>query len=246
MNIEQALTQFNYNPDVNPTELARVIGFSDEEIVKINVYWNPVFNKGWLYLSDELILGELTDKNSKDTLKDFYKHRLLNSAEFIENRDFKKITKDDELVRMDQMVDSSNFPNQKNTSKLGAKKYYAITGACLKKLLMQAKSTKGIAARNYYLKVEDIAVAMKDYILAIKNRELDTISKQLEDERNVLQRIECFIENTKKLEPDSYIYVATSNNLARNNKFKIGSVDTKTAKALKARLSTYNARGGRR
>ena len=89
---------------------------------------------GWLYLSDELILGELTDETGKDAIAHFYSRRLLKSAEFIENRDFKKITKDDELVRIDQMVDSSILVSRKHN-----KKYYAITGSCLKKLRLQRK-----------------------------------------------------------------------------------------------------------
>ena len=63
---------------------------------------------------------------------------MLNSAEFVEDHDFKKITKDDELVQT-YLTSDSYVPNEKNKAKQGAKKYYAITGACLKKLRLQRK-----------------------------------------------------------------------------------------------------------
>ena len=62
------------------------------------MFWKPAFNGGWIYLSDEIILEQMTNENSKDALQNFY-NRVLMTDDYVEGIDYKKISKDDELVK---------------------------------------------------------------------------------------------------------------------------------------------------
>ena len=51
----------------------------------------------WIYLSDELILGNLTNETKKDAIRHFH-NRILLKGDFQEGIDYKEIKKDDGLV----------------------------------------------------------------------------------------------------------------------------------------------------
>jgi hypothetical protein len=59
--IKNSLVKFK-NTEVTPIELAQFIGFSKDELKMLDIFWNPTFNKGWIYLSDEIILDNLTNE----------------------------------------------------------------------------------------------------------------------------------------------------------------------------------------
>ena len=54
---------------------------------------------GWIYLNDEIILEQMTNETNKDSIPHFYK-RVLRTNNYIEEVDYKKISKDDELVKI--------------------------------------------------------------------------------------------------------------------------------------------------
>ncbi len=37
-------------------EFAKLMNFTEKEVDMLKLYWNPIFNDSWIYLSDELIL----------------------------------------------------------------------------------------------------------------------------------------------------------------------------------------------
>ena len=45
------------------------------------------------------------------------------------------------------------------------KKYYCVTGEAYKCMLMSSKTIKGKATRKYYIKIENLAMVMKEYTL---------------------------------------------------------------------------------
>ena len=125
MNIQDALVKLEYKePDID--QLAILHNFTSDEQKMIKMFWEPAFNQGWLYLSDEIILEQMTNEKGRMALTDFY-NRVLLAEDYIENIDYKKIKKDDELIKKYEEFGSANLLNQKNKSKQTTKKYYAIT-----------------------------------------------------------------------------------------------------------------------
>ena len=206
-------------------QLAEHLGFNADEQKMIKLFWEPAFNKGWIYLSDEIILGQLTKSTSKDALRHFY-NKVFLSDDYVENIDYKKITKKDKLVKMYEEFDSQKFANQKDDenqesneefdsqkfanqnfdedkssaknkdkTKQGAKKYYAITGKTYKDLLQKSTHAKGKTTRDYYHKVEDMARFMKDYISVLHTY---ILQKQMDEQRRQMDEQQKLMDAQKK------------------------------------------------
>jgi prophage antirepressor-like protein len=75
--------------------------------------------------------------------------------------------------------------------------------------------------------------------LHIKNQQLEQKDQQLEEaEEQILCLKELAVSDTR-LDQTQIVYIATSPNYAKRNRFKVGGVQSK--KFLKSRLSTYNS-----
>jgi hypothetical protein len=131
--VEEILKKSNY-ARLTEHELAKYVGFTDEEIKMLMLYWNAAFNESLIYLSDELILNHLTDEVKKDAIVHFIKRILI--PNFKTPDDYQKLNRSNELIAK---FDSPNLANQKDKSKQGAKQYYGVTGECWKKLLIMSK-----------------------------------------------------------------------------------------------------------
>ncbi|CCA61432.1 anti-repressor Ant [Diadromus pulchellus ascovirus 4a] len=85
--------------------------------------------------------------------------------------------------------------------------------------------------------------------LAVQEREREMIEriesekremeKQIELERSMALKLKEIVVNMKAKDPTQIVYIATSEQYARRNRFKIGGV--KSVELLKGRLSTYNS-----
>ena len=125
MNIQDALVKLEYKePDIE--QLAILHNFTSDEQKMIKMFWEPAFNQGWLYLSDEIILEQMTNEKGRMALTNFYK-QILFTEEYIENIDYKKIKKNDELIQKYEEFCSLSIMNKKDTRGGANKKYYAIT-----------------------------------------------------------------------------------------------------------------------
>ena len=105
LNINDMLKKYNYT-EVSNQQLAEHLNFTEEEQKMIQMFWEPAFNGSWIYLNDEIILGQLTKDTSKDALQNFYR-RVLLTEDYKENVDYKKINKDDELIKEYEKMSSS-------------------------------------------------------------------------------------------------------------------------------------------
>ena len=121
--INEALVKYNY-AETSTQQLAEHMGFSTEEQRMLTMFWEPAFNGSWIYLSDEIILGQLTNEKGKDALKDFYNRTLL-ANDYVENIDYKKISKNDELLEKYENFYSAILHNRKKSNR---KLYYAVSG----------------------------------------------------------------------------------------------------------------------
>ena len=252
MSIYDALVKFEYKSPSN-VDLAKHVGFTDAELQTLEMFWEPAFNGGWIYLSDEIILEQMTNEKSRMSLTNFYE-RVLLTDDYIEDIDYKKISKDDELVKNYESFYSSNLMNRNPSNR---KKYYAATGETYKDLLQKSANKKGKATRKYYRKVEQLAIFMKDYIVALHEhlmqKQLDQQTKLLEEKDSAINDQRKLIEekdsnlnriNTvnlelltfKKLnERNESIYIVATYRYATQGVFKVGRT-----KCMKTRISGHN------
>ena len=224
MSICDALVKFEYKSPSN-VDLAKHVGFTDAELQMLDMFWKPTFNKGWIYLSRQLIL----DMNYKQ-VSNFYSDTLRHN--YTENIDYEEVDENHELVRFyDENLNGDKSPFRNIQHKRGkAQKYYIITGTTLKKMLMKCGTKKGDQICDYYLKVEQLAIFMKDYIVALHEH---LMQKQLEQQTKLLEEKDSAINDQTKLieEKDSIIKEKDSN----LNRINIVNLELLTFKKLNER-----------
>ena len=170
--IEQAL---NKDTILSEVELARLAGFTEKEINMLKMFWQPCFNNSWLYLSDDIILEYLTNETGTNAIRNF-NNRILTKFPYVKGTDYEEVTAEHELVKFHYSKLNNDLPARKPGNR---KKYFIVTGSTFKYLLMSSRAVKGHEARLYYKKVESLAIIMKDYLFAQKEKE----RKQLEQEK---------------------------------------------------------------
>jgi phage anti-repressor protein len=261
--IKVALVKHNYN---EPTmmQLAEHFGFSDEELKMLTIFWEPAFNKSWIYLSPSMITNDMGYSKVSDFYKDTMRVHYKNDVDYIEVDSTNPIV--EAYVKYEQnckcgLIRTYNIPHKRGTKQ----KYYLVTGSALKKMLMKAKTSKGDAICDYYIKVEELAMHMRDYISAMhlyisaKHMEsqqllIDNSAKHIAEQQLVItnskqqinemriinERVQLHINNTTTLGKTSTFYIATSKIYAAQNIFKPGCIDNIGDKHLKSRLAQYN------
>jgi len=232
MAICAALVKFDYKePSIQ--QIAEYNGFTESEIKMIELFWSDSFNENWIYLSDEMILNNMTNETGRMALTHFYTQVLF--INFIINVDYKEIKKDDELIKKYEKFYSPLVVNRKTSNR---KKYYAITGETYKELLILSSNKKGKEARKYYLKIEKLAMFYHMYISELHKHLSKEKDKQLKIQENKVMHLNDFVEAAKELTKDEIFYIATTYSYSRQHRFEYGGV--KNENELKPRLSTYN------
>ena len=75
MDIQAALVKFEYK---EPTieQIATHVGFNENEIKLMTLFWSDDFDKNWIYLSDDMILNSMTNETGRMYLTHFYNQVL--------------------------------------------------------------------------------------------------------------------------------------------------------------------------
>ena len=225
--------------DNNHLDLAKYLGrelcgFTIDDEKYVDLFWEPTFNKSWLYLSDEVIIDWMGYKKSKSCISDFIREM---KTKYVEHVDYREVTRDNELVQ-------TCCPGI-NRGKYN-KKYYIITGEALKKMLIRAQTKQGDITCDYFIKVESLCGittrAIFKYIQVQKENELEQVKQESQQQIAKLEskqlKLESFVRNIKKLDKTQLFYIGTTPNYAHQNRFEYGGV--KDPKDLKSRLATYN------
>jgi phage anti-repressor protein len=210
-------------------QLAKLSNYTEEELEYTKLFWETTFNQSWLYLSDNYIKEWLTNERKKDVLRNFYNQNLIKNYE--ENIDYKMVTKDHELVKKYR---SLNLTTDKKAPH--NKKYFIVTGDCLKNLLMTSKTQKGREIRRYYIKTETLAREMSNYLIKYHQLLVTKETKLRTEAEKKALRIDSYIQHFIKKEKHEYIYIATTDINAQESIFKVG----RCKKNLKGRLCVYN------
>jgi hypothetical protein len=90
--IQETLVKYNY-AELTHQQLAEHMDFSADEQQMLTMFWEPTFNSGWIYLSDEMIKNDM----GYNKINSFYIDTLR--KKYIINKDFKEIEKTDDLVK---------------------------------------------------------------------------------------------------------------------------------------------------
>ena len=134
MSIQDALIKFEYK-EPNIDIIAKYNGFTDVEVNMLKMFWNRVFNDGWIYLSKIMIIDAMRYKK----VSDFY--NTIIRKYYQENIDYKEIKKDDDLINKyieipNAILKSLGKPKHKRGK---AQKYYAITSETFLDLIKKSE-----------------------------------------------------------------------------------------------------------
>ena len=218
----------NVNNPLNNIKIAKIIGFSEEELKILKLFWTPCFNDNWFYISDDIIKNYLGyNKDNKNCISNFNNRILLKFGE--KNIDFKLVNSQHKLVKS-----CSSYMMSKIFKHGGSnKKYYIITGDFFKRISMICKTTKGNQIRKYYIKIEKLVQLYTKYIYEINKQQQNIKINNLKNKLNCYQKELTYL---KKLESkQEYIYIISSKIYAEQGLYKIGRT-----KNIKGRLSTLN------
>jgi phage anti-repressor protein len=211
-------------------KLAELAGFNEKELIMVKLFWEPAFNKSWIYLSTEIIHDYFGYKKMEYSTRDFHKKMRENYKKDI---DYIEVDKDHELIE----IYLKNYQDLNLSSKYGGgalKKYYIITGEVLKKMCMRANTVKGNETCDYFIKVEYLCRLMSDYTI----EKLKQDSLKLEQEINIAKNKNLNLITKIKVDsmhkPDGYVYLVTCNQYEAENHFRFGKTDD-----LKSRLENY-------
>ena len=116
------------------------------------------------------------------------------------------------LIKPDEeILDAYNII--KNNRGGNNKKYYKITGRTLKKMLMKCGTKKGDEICDYYLKVEQLAIFMKEYIIALHSfilqNELNNQKLIIDNTKNELNNQKLLKEKAHKQLIEKELMIAT-------------------------------------
>lgn len=217
--VDLAISKLNdTQTEINHIELAKLANFNDEEIEFVKLFWEPAFNKSWIYLTKSMVVDWMGYADSKDTMYNFYTKNLVKNYE--ENVDYKQVDKDDEIVK-----ESHSY--LKTNEKPGNRcMFFLITGECLKTLLMSAKTERGKQVRRFYIKTENLVVTMFEIVKKqqqiMYEEKLQEKIKELEYSKKETLTLKNEIKNNTMFKPNGYVYLATSKLYARNNIFRLG------------------------
>jgi hypothetical protein len=226
--ISQAIVK--YGNKASEQQLAEIVGFTEDEQKMLKIFWEPAFNKSWIVLNKELIKDYFCkNDNSKHMINNFYKRVLF---KYEENIDYKEITCDEYL----STCKNNRSSNLKTNNKGGQNaKYYKVSGECFKMIGMNRNKE----IRKYYIKVEELASFMKDYILELSKRQIAEQEKRLNHANTVNKELLTFKLMKEKKET---LYVMSNKSHASQGLFKVGRTKNKASKRA-ANLNTANPTG---
>lgn len=141
-------------------------------------------------------------------------------------------------------------------------KVYMLTPEAFKKCLMRAQrrpnqTVDPVVYCDYYLLLEKTYKLYTDYEKQLLNNQLKQNQQQLEENqkqlddaksklrsetsklKNQLRKTLEFNQATKKVEPTEYIYIVTTSQYQKTNKFKVGGCQS--FDLIKSRLNQYNS-----
>jgi hypothetical protein len=154
-NVTRCLQAFDYKM-ISVEDMAKHIGFTPDQLKMLKLFWDPSFNKSWMYLSPEFItkdMGYASVGNFYTKLKEDYAERTQ----------YMKVNRNHPLVKKFYLIPDPLRPVPGNRAD-----FYIISSKALREMLMCAMTPEGKKIRGHYLGIDDLGIFMKDYMMALQ------------------------------------------------------------------------------
>lgn len=232
-----------------PKEVAVLCGFSEQQLHMMDMFLDPIFNNGRIYLSPALVKAYFTDGNEDSNIRSFYHNMLF--PYFKEGVDYFYLDPN-KLADM-ELINAAiaNFPKFENTPPPDARggsgrKFIAVSGICYKRLIMMTRTARGVEGREYFLSLEALLMIYREVTNALNE---SVLRKQMEDviaQKNAMEeklkaRAEVIvptIRGKKHYVRHEYMYIATDDAMEKQKTYKFGI--TECSGDLEQRLAGYN------
>ena len=117
------------------------------------------------------------------------------------------------------------------------KRWIIMKTTNFKKAIMRLNTPRREDIQDYYLLLEELVQLYGAYTTQFREKQLKDQIKSNQD--HILLLKDLLIDDQKR-EKTKVLYIATSQNYARQNRFKVGGVEN--TQKLDSRLATYNSR----
>lgn len=233
----------------NPLTEKEIVSFilnNDEEAISIyDKFGDKDFNNKWIYISDNMKREYLTNDKGDNAI-DNVNRRVIQP---ILGESCKNIKKKEmyDLVLNPINCSIINLPSLEDIKQHKGKIYTIMTGECLKFILLSSKTASGKKVRNYFVQIENGFRLLSEYSayitnevfkeeMRLKDEKLREQEEQLKKDKLFKMNMSGFYNNLQRKSKTHFVYIATTQNYASKNLFKIGKTET----SLKCRLFTYN------
>lgn len=141
---------------IQPTDVARADGFSDEELRMMNIFIDPAFNNGRVYLAPEFVKYYLTGASNRGAVANFYSRVLV--PQYHQDIDYFVLDPQNanDRTTIDSCSQSSCWQKCQQPTPKGGRPtsiFYAVSGPCFQDLIMQAHTDAGKQLRTLYIRL---------------------------------------------------------------------------------------------
>jgi hypothetical protein len=206
----------------------REVNFEIRDNLGFDVLWDSVSGKQFTYVGELLLkwMGYEGDRKIKQNFID-----LLDRNDI----EYQEIGFQDPLI--EQFPKIQEEIENMAPMHLARKKWLIMEPDNFKEAVMCLTTRRSKEIRKYYLHLEKLVQLYGAYTSQFREKKLKDQIKVNEDYTLLLQDL---MTDDQKREKTQVIYIATSRNYARQNRFKPGGVES--VSKLTPRLSTYNSR----
>jgi len=195
--------------EVRHLALAKLIGremcgFTEEDEKYVDMFWEPAFNKSWLYVTKDMVHKQFGHEPGKNMMSHFYAKLAKNYEESVE---YKQVGDDHLLAQAHSRECGSGnalIPAEDSCSReFGSKtilaptkgkshggsnkKHYIISGETYKALLQSSNTKDGKRTRKYFIKVESLCVETSKLLSLFADEQMKEVLAVAEREKEQLR-----------------------------------------------------------
>jgi hypothetical protein len=230
---ERVLLALEKSPELmDILTFVKEVEFEIKDNLGFDVLWDSMTGKHRTNVGTMLLnwMGyEGSDRKIKQTFL-----MLLESNEI----EYKEIGFDDPLIEVFPEIQEElkiMLPMNRKT-----KKWLIMEPDNFKEAIMSLTTKRSKEIRKYYLQLEKLIQLYGAYTHQFKDRQLKAKDDEIQANMDHILLLKDLLIDDQKREKTQVIYIATSRNYARQNRFKPGGVES--IEKLPSRFSTYNSR----
>lgn len=225
---ERVILAINKNPDeyMDILTFIKEINFEIQDNLGFDVLWDSLTGKRRCIHVDTSLLEWLGYSGPEK----LHKHNFINLLDR-NNISYKYLSYQDPLI--EQFTEIQEEIKHMRPVDKPRKRWIIMETKNFKKAIMCLNTTRREDIQNYYLLLEELVHIYGAYTIQFKEN-------QLKDQADHILLLKDLLIDDQKREKTQVIYISTSRNYARQNRFKPGGVES--IEKLTSRFSTYNSR----